>query len=121
MGVRLRAQPLTNSSSILKKIAIRPVIAGLKEIIYITMIIVRGVGGIIIRDITIKIADEKDLEFIEVMQSLGVNGNVARLITYLASVDEGSSRDIEVATGLRQPGGKYRHANPAREELGQRT
>ena len=78
-------------------------LAGLKEIIYITMIIVRGVGGIIIRDITIKIADEKDLEFIEVMQSLGVNGNVARLITCLASVDEGSSRDIEVATGLRQP------------------
>ncbi len=67
------------------------------------MIIVRGVGGSIIRDITIKVADEKDLEFVEVMQSLGVNGNVARLITCLASIDEGSSRDIEVATGLRQP------------------
>ena len=78
-------------------------ISGLKEIIYITMIIVRCVGGSIIRDITIKVADEKDLEFVEVMQSLGVNGNVARLITCLASVDEGSSRDIEVATGLRQP------------------
>ncbi len=37
------------------------------------------------------------------MQNLGINGNVARLITYLASVDEGTSRDIEVATGLRQP------------------
>jgi predicted transcriptional regulator len=37
------------------------------------------------------------------MQSLGVNGNVARLITYLMSVNEASSRDIEVATGLRQP------------------
>ena len=67
------------------------------------MIIVRNVGGSIIRDITIKIADEKDLEFIEVMQNLGINGNVARLITYLASVDEGTSREIEMGTGLRQP------------------
>ncbi len=74
-----------------------------KEIIYITTIIVRNVGGSIIRDITIKVADEKDLEFVESMQSLGVNGNVARLITYLMSVNEASSRDIEVATGLRQP------------------
>jgi predicted transcriptional regulator len=37
------------------------------------------------------------------LQSLGVNRNVARLITYLKDVNEGSSRDIEVATGLRQP------------------
>jgi predicted transcriptional regulator len=34
---------------------------------------------------------------------LGVNRNVASLITYLKDVEEGSSRDIEMATGLRQP------------------
>lgn len=34
---------------------------------------------------------------------MGVNRNVARLITYLKDVNEGSSRDIEIATGLRQP------------------
>jgi predicted transcriptional regulator len=32
-----------------------------------------------------------------------MNNNVARLITYLKDVKEGSSRDIEMATGLRQP------------------
>jgi predicted transcriptional regulator len=43
------------------------------------------------------------MDFVESLQSLGVNRNVARLITYLKDVEEGSSRDIEMATGLRQP------------------
>ena len=59
--------------------------------------------GNIIRDVTIKIADETDLEFVQGLESLGTNRNVARLITYLKEVKEGSSRDIETATGLRQP------------------
>jgi predicted transcriptional regulator len=59
--------------------------------------------GSTIKDITIKIADEKDFEFIQGLVSLGMNNNVARLITYLKDVKEGSSRDIEMATGLRQP------------------
>jgi predicted transcriptional regulator len=49
------------------------------------------------------VADEKDLEFINGLQGLGINRNVAKLITYLKKVDEGSSRDIEMATGMRQP------------------
>jgi predicted transcriptional regulator len=53
--------------------------------------------------VTIKVADEKDFEFVEVLQSLGVNRKAAKLITYLKDVEEGSSRDIEMATGLRQP------------------
>ena len=48
-------------------------------------------------------ADEKDLEFVNDLQGLGVNRNVANLITYLKDVEEGSSRDIEIATGMRQP------------------
>ena len=48
-------------------------------------------------------ADEKDLEFVNGLQGLGVNRNVAKLITYLKDVEEGSSRDIEMATGMRQP------------------
>jgi predicted transcriptional regulator len=59
--------------------------------------------GNIIRDVTIKIADETDLEFVQGLESLGMNRNVAGLITYLKEVKEGSSRDIEAATGLRQP------------------
>jgi len=37
------------------------------------------------------------------LQSLGINRNVARVITYLKSANEESSREIETATGLRQP------------------
>ena len=59
--------------------------------------------GNIIRDVTIKIADETDLEFVQGLESLGMNRNVAGLITYLKEVKEGSSRDIETATGMRQP------------------
>ena len=67
------------------------------------MIFVKSVGGSIIRDITIKVADETDFEFIQGLVSLGMNRNVASLITYLKDQEERSSRDIEVATGLRQP------------------
>lgn len=34
---------------------------------------------------------------------MGVNRNVAHLITYLKDIKEASSKDIETATGLRQP------------------
>jgi predicted transcriptional regulator len=67
------------------------------------MIVVKNTGGSIIKDVTIKVADEKDLEFVQGLESLGTNRNVARLITYLKEVKEGSSRDIETATCLRQP------------------
>ena len=37
------------------------------------------------------------------LQNVGVNKNVALVITFLKDQNERSSRDIEVATGLRQP------------------
>ena len=43
------------------------------------------------------------MEFVQGLQNLGVNRNVASLITYLKEVKEGSSKDIETATGMRQP------------------
>jgi predicted transcriptional regulator len=49
------------------------------------------------------VLDEKDFEFIEALQSLGVPKGVASLITNLASVNEATSREIERGTGLRQP------------------
>lgn len=64
---------------------------------------VKDVGGSVIRNVTINVADENDLEFVQGLQSLGINRNVASLITYLQDMNERSSRDIEVATGLRQP------------------
>jgi predicted transcriptional regulator len=67
------------------------------------MIFVRSVGGSIIKDVTIKVADKKDLEFVLGLESLGMKRIVARVITFLKDQNERSSRDIEVATGLRQP------------------
>ena len=67
------------------------------------MMFVKNVGGSIIRNVTINVADEKDLEFAEGLQRLGMKRNVASLITYLKNVNEGSARDIEMATGMRQP------------------
>ena len=43
------------------------------------------------------------MAFAEGLRSLGVGRNVASLITYLKGVNEASSRDIEMATDLRQP------------------
>ncbi len=64
---------------------------------------IKSVGGSTIRNVTINVADEKDLEFAQGLQSLGMNRSVASLITYLQDMKERSSRDIEMATGLRQP------------------
>jgi len=40
---------------------------------------------------------------VQELQNVGVNKNVALVITFLKDQNERSSRDIEVATGLRQP------------------
>ena len=59
--------------------------------------------GIIIRQTTVKVLDEKDQEFIDALRSLNVPRNVAGLITYLANTSEATSREIEMGTNLRQP------------------
>lgn len=51
----------------------------------------------------IVVCDEKDFAFAEALQSLGVSRNVSMLIAYLQGVKEATSREIEMATGLRQP------------------
>jgi predicted transcriptional regulator len=63
---------------------------------------VRSVGGSTIRDVTIKITDEKDLEFVQGLQNLGVNRNVALVITFLKDQNERHFKDIEIATDLKQ-------------------
>ena len=52
---------------------------------------------------SIRVLDDKDLEFIEALRSLKVPRNVATLIAYLANANEATSREIEVGTTLRQP------------------
>jgi predicted transcriptional regulator len=67
------------------------------------MIFVKIVGGSTIRDVTIKVADKKDLEFMLGLETLGMKRTVACVITFLKDQKERSSREIEVATGLNQP------------------
>ncbi len=52
---------------------------------------------------TIRVLDDRDLEFIEALRNLNVSRKLASLITYLASIPEASSKEIEVGTSLRQP------------------
>jgi predicted transcriptional regulator len=66
-------------------------------------IFVKIVEGRIIRDVTIKVADKNDLEFMLGLESLGMKRTVACVITFLKDKKERSSKDIETATGLRQP------------------
>jgi predicted transcriptional regulator len=67
------------------------------------MIFVRSVGGSIIRNVTIKVADKEDLLFMLGLESLGMKRTLACIITFLKDQNERSSKDIETATGLRQP------------------
>ena len=60
-------------------------------------------GGIIIKQSTVRVLDEKDLEFVDALRSLSVPRNVATLITLLANATEATSREIEVGTSMRQP------------------
>jgi predicted transcriptional regulator len=57
----------------------------------------------IMRESTVKILDDKDMEFVETLRSLNVPRNVATLITFLANVEAASSREIEMGSDLRQP------------------
>jgi predicted transcriptional regulator len=65
-------------------------------------IFIRSVGGSIIRNVTIKIA-EKDLELVYGLQEVGVNRNVALVIAFLKDQKERYFKEIETATRLRQP------------------
>jgi predicted transcriptional regulator len=55
------------------------------------------------KDYGIKVLDEEDHIFIETLRELGASRSVATMMAYLMNVDEASSREIEISTGLRQP------------------
>jgi predicted transcriptional regulator len=55
------------------------------------------------KDYEIKVLDENDYIFIEILRDLGASRKVATMMAYLMNVDEASSREIEISTGLRQP------------------
>lgn len=47
--------------------------------------------------------DEKDIEIVETLKSLGVPRKVSNMIAYLANGNEATSREIERGSDLRQP------------------
>ena len=55
------------------------------------------------KDYGIKVLDEEEHIFIETLRELGASRSVATMMAYLMNVDEASSREIEISTGLRQP------------------
>jgi predicted transcriptional regulator len=42
-------------------------------------------------------------EFASILMKVGLKRNVARVLTYLAGVEEATSREIEIGSDLRQP------------------
>ena len=55
------------------------------------------------REGVVEMLDDDNLEFVHLLASLGVQRNVAKVITYLAVAGESTSKEIERGTGLRQP------------------
>ena len=47
--------------------------------------------------------DDRDIEVVETLRSLGVPRKVSNMIAYLANVNEATSREIEKGSDLRQP------------------
>ena len=66
------------------------------------VIFIRYVGGSIIKEVTIRVA-EKDMEFVQGLENLGMKRTVACVITFLKDQNERFFREIETATRLRQP------------------
>ena len=55
------------------------------------------------KDYEFKVLDENDYIFIKTLSNLGMPRTVATTMVYLMNVDEASSQQIEISTGLRQP------------------
>ncbi|WP_440948832.1 transcriptional regulator protein [Methanosarcina sp. T3] len=55
------------------------------------------------KDSEVKMLDENDHTFIKALSDLGMSRNAATTMAYLMNVDEASSQEIEISTGLRQP------------------
>ncbi|HOI69933.1 MAG: ArsR family transcriptional regulator [Methanothrix sp.] len=51
---------------------------------------------------TLKALDEDDVEFVEILQSLGMQRAVAVVITYISKAGEATSKEIEEAAQLSQ-------------------
>ena len=55
------------------------------------------------RNHSVKVFDIADDEFADTLMGLGLKRNVAKTLTFLRNGDKVTSRDIEIASNLRQP------------------
>ncbi|MCK4928879.1 MAG: ArsR family transcriptional regulator [Methanosarcinales archaeon] len=55
------------------------------------------------RSSEMRVFDDADLEFIEILRNLNMSRNVASTLAYLANVNEATSKDLEQGSELRQP------------------
>ena len=55
------------------------------------------------KDYEVKVLDENDHIFIKMLRNLGMSKNVATMVAYFMNVNEASSQEIKISTGLRQP------------------
>ena len=51
----------------------------------------------------VRVLDKNDHILIKALSDLGMSRNAATTMAYLMNVDEASSQEIEISTGLRQP------------------
>ena len=51
----------------------------------------------------VRVLDKNDHILIKALSNLGMSRNAATTMAYLMNVDEASSQEIEISTGLRQP------------------
>jgi len=55
------------------------------------------------RSSEVRVFDDTDLEFIEILMNLNVSRNVASTLAFLSNVDEATSKNLEIGSQLRQP------------------
>ena len=51
----------------------------------------------------VRVFDDTDLEFIDILRNLNMSRNVASTLAFLSNVDEATSKDLEFGSQLRQP------------------
>ena len=55
------------------------------------------------KDLSVKVLDDDDEEFVDILIKQGLKRNTAKVIAYLKGVDTATSKDLEVGSDLRQP------------------
>jgi len=55
------------------------------------------------RSSEVRVFDDTDLEFIDILRNLNLSRNEASTLAFLSNVDEATSKDLELGSQLRQP------------------